>query len=96
MKRQESVAIGDVLRKAIDDAQLSGHLDELRAAQYWPAIVGPEIAAICGKPYIINGNMTIRIPDASLRHELNMNRSRIIGEFNRIMGKEVVKSLWLK
>lgn len=93
MKRLEPQQVGDVLRDAIDAAQLTRHLDEIEAARYWPAIVGPEIASQCMKPYISGGNMTIRVPDAPLRQELTMNRTRLMAEFNRIMGYEVVKTL---
>lgn len=93
MKRLEPQSIGDVLRKAIDDAQMSGHLDELRAAEFWPSIVGQHIADECRRPYILDGRMSVRVPDAALRQELNMQRSLIISEFNRLAGKPVVKSL---
>lgn len=93
MKRIEPQGIGDVLRSAIDDWQMTAHLDELRAADFWPAIVGQEIAEQCGRPFISSGKMTIRVPEAALRQELTMSRSLIISEFNRIIGKEVVKSI---
>ncbi len=93
MKRVEPEAVGDVLRMAIEHSQMAVHLDELHAADFWPAIAGPDIAAKCGRPFIQNGKMSIRVPDASLRQELTMSRSLIIREFNRLAGKDVVKSL---
>lgn len=93
MKRIEPESIGDVLRDAISESQMDERLEELRTSEFWPAIIGREIAMLCGRPYIRDGKMTIKVPDASLRQELNMNRSRIATEFNRMAGKEVVKQL---
>lgn len=93
MKRVDPICVGDVLRQAIEDSQMANHFDELRAAEFWPVIVGTHIASMCLRPYINGGKMSIRVPDAALRQELNMSRSRIMQEFNRLAGKEVVKSL---
>lgn len=93
MQRLEPTPIGDILRLAIQDSQMSRHFDELRAADFWPHIVGPEIADRCLRPYINGGRMSIRVPDAALRQELTMNRSGIMREFNRLAGKEVVREL---
>ena len=87
--------MGEVLRQAIEESQMSSHLDELRAAERWPLIVGPDIADRCCRPYIEYGRMTIRVPESGLRHELFMCRSRLLEEFNRLAGKQVVKSLRL-
>ncbi len=93
MDRKEIQSVGDVLRQAIMDNDLQGRLDELQAADLWPKIIGPDIAARTMKPLVRSGNMTIRVTDASLRHELNMNRTRIVKEINRLMKKEVISSI---
>lgn len=93
MERKEIQSIGDVLRQAIADNDMQGRLDELRAADLWPRIVGPGIAGQTMKPLVRSGNMTIRVVDAALRQELNMNRTRLINEINRLMQKEVIISL---
>ena len=40
-----------------------------------------------------NGLMTIRVPGAPLRQELNMMRSRIAAAINAEVGKETVREL---
>lgn len=93
MQRLEPTPIGDIMRLAIQDSQMTEHFEELRAAAFWPAIVGQEIADMCLRPFVKAGKMSIRVPDAALRNELNMSRSLIIREFNRLAGKEVIKQL---
>ena len=93
MDRKEICSVGDVLRRAIAENSMEGRLDELRAADLWPEIIGPHIASQTLRPYVRDGNMSIRVPDAALRQELSMTRTLLIREFNRILGKEIIKSL---
>lgn len=93
MEKKDYCSVGDVLRQALEETEMQGHLDELRAASLWPSIIGSHVAGQCLKPYVKNGEMSIRVPNASLRQELNMNRRLLIAEFNRLMGREVIKGL---
>lgn len=93
MKRSEIQSVGDVLRQAISETDMQSRLDELRAADLWPRIVGEYVASQSMKPFVRSGQMTIRVLDASLRNELSMHRSLLMKELNRIMGKEVITSI---
>lgn len=87
------MSIGDVLRKALAENHLTGHLEELKAVEMWPAVVGEHIASQTMSPYVRKGIMTVRVADATLRHELSMSRSLIIRELNRLAGSEAIKEL---
>lgn len=93
MERKNICSLGDVLREVLKENDMAGRLDELKAAAAWPAIVGSHIASQTLRPYVKNGVMTIRVGDAGLRHELNMNRPGLIREFNRAVGREVITDL---
>ncbi|MDE6272072.1 MAG: DUF721 domain-containing protein [Muribaculaceae bacterium] len=93
MERSDIKSIGDVLRQAIEETNMQGRLDELRAADLWPRVVGADIASRTMKPLVRSGAMTIRVIDASLRHELTMHRTLILREINRLMQKEVITSI---
>ena len=93
MERKEVVTIGDVLRECLEKSSMQGRLDELRACEAFPLVVGNHIASMCGRPFIRNGVMTVGTSNASLRSELNMSRGRIVTGINEIMGKDVVKEL---
>lgn len=93
MDRKDICSIGDVLRQAIAESNMEGRLNEIKAAEAWKDIVGADIASQTLRPYVKNGCMTIRVPDAGLRHELSMTRSLLIREFNRITGRQTITSL---
>lgn len=93
MEYQDIQSIGDVLRRTIEETNMQTRLDELRAADLWPRIVGEYIASNSMKPFVRSGVMTVRIVDASLRNELAMSRSALIREFNRLIGREVIHQI---
>ncbi len=93
MERKEVVTIGDVLRECLEKSSMQGRLDEVRACDAFPFVVGTQLASLCQRPYVRNGVMTIGTSNASLRSELNMRRGRIIKGINEILGKDVVKEI---
>lgn len=93
MERKDSQQIGDVLRMAFQENCMQGKLDEVKAASLWPAVVGRGIATECGRPFVAKGLMTVAVGNAALRQELHMNRSRIVREINRQLGKDVITDI---
>lgn len=93
MERYEPQRLGDLLRKEIENSLAAPLLDELNAVNAWPRVIGRDVAAKSLKPFIRKGVMTVRVPGAALRQELNMMRSSIAGAINAEVGKVVVKEL---
>lgn len=87
------MTVGDVLRECLEKSSMQGRLDEVRACEAFPLVVGGHIASMCSRPWMKGGVMTVGTSNASLRSELNMSRGRIVKGINEIMGKEVVKEL---
>lgn len=93
MERYEAMSLGDLLRREIEENQAAYRFDEINALNAWPKIVGQAVASKTLRPFIRNGVMTIRVPAAPLRQELNMVRSSIAAAINNEVGKPVVKEL---
>lgn len=93
MERKEAESIGDLLRREIEENQAAFRFDEIEAINAWPKVIGSSVAIKTLRPYIKDGKMTIKVPSAPLRHELNMMRTAISKAINTEVGKEVVKDL---
>ena len=93
MDRKDPESVGDVLRNLLEETALQERMDELKAAEIWRNLVGEEMAALTGKPFVKNGMMQIGVPNASLRHELTMNRSQLRRIINETIGKETIKDI---
>lgn len=93
MERREPQSVAEVLRNLLEETSLQGRMDELRAAASWPRVVGAEIAGATSRPLVKNGVMSVGVPNASLRHELHMNRSRLREILNKNAGKEIITEI---
>lgn len=96
MKRIEPESIGDVLRLTIQESNMTGRLDECRAIELWPEIMGQTMAKRMSRPTVSCGVMVVYVNSAAMRQELNMHRSRIMAALNERLGKEVIKSIRFK
>lgn len=93
MERIESQSIGDVLRLAFQENCMCDRLDECKAVEAWSRVIGKDLAAQCLRPVVKSGKMSIGVRNASLRQELNMNRSRLCASINADVGRDIIKEL---
>lgn len=93
MQRYNPQSVGDVLRDLLEQTSLQNRMDELKAADLWKQVVGNAIADLTSRPSVKNGVMSIGVPNASLRNELHMNRTRLREIINRNIGKEVITEI---
>ena len=93
MERHSPQSVGDVLRNLLEETSLQNRMDELKAIDLWDKIVGSNIASLTSKPFVKNGLMQIGVPNASLRNELHINRSRLRQLINDNFGKEIITEI---
>lgn len=93
MERYEPQSLGDLLRQEIEANQKTFRFDEINAINAWPKVIGASVASRTLRPFIRKGVMTIRVPEAPLRQELNMMRSAIAKAINTEIGKDIVSEL---
>ena len=96
MKRTEPESIGDVLRLTIQESNMTGRLDECKAIDLWPQLMGENMARRMSRPRVSCGVMVVYVDSAVLRQELNMRRSGIIEAINSRLGKKVIKMIRFK
>lgn len=93
MERKDAVSIGELLRLSIEASENSRKFDETTAINFWPEIVGPEIAAMSPRPDVKKGIMYIRLHNAAFRQELNMQRSALCDALNKKVGKNIISEI---
>lgn len=93
MERKVPQSVGDVLRNLLEESSLQGRMEELRAVELWPSVVGREIALQCRKPFVKGGVMSVGVANAALRNELHMNRTRLRLHINELIGKDTITEI---
>ena len=82
-----------MLRRTIEEQNMTQKLLETRACAMLPAILGRPLADMCGAPTVRAGVMYVPVPNASLRSDLMMNRSRLLGIINKTLRRDVVTDI---
>ena len=87
--------LGDLIKEFYEQHRGSEYLDEQKAVQSWPQVVGQFIASHTIDLFIKNGVLHVRVDSDALRNELSYSRSLLMKNLNERVGKEIVKEIVL-
>ena len=93
MKRTQARSIGDIIEGFMKEEKLDTQVDEYRACELWPRLVGPGINRYTVSRDVRGGVMYVRLSSAVLRNELMMGRSSLIQRINEALGREVIHEI---
>ena len=93
MIRKKEQKLGSLLQHFLREQGLETPLNEYRAVQIWPEIVGPAISRYVGKVFIKNCIMYVQIRSAALRENLTHQRTVLAQRVNQHIGAQVVNEI---
>ena len=93
MIRKKEQKLGSLLQHFLREQGLETPLNEYRAVQIWPEIVGPAISRYVGKVFIKNCIMYVQIRSAALRENLTHQRTGLAQRVNQQVGAQVVNEI---
>ena len=93
MIRKKEQKLGSRLQHFLREQGLETPLNEYRAVQIWPEIVGPAISRYVGKVFIKNCIMYVQIRSAALRENLTHQRTILAQRVNQQIGAQVVNEI---
>ncbi len=91
-----SQPLKDILADILKKPELNKGINETRALQAWPKVLGPAVARITGNIYIKKGVLYVQLNSSIIRSELLMHKDRIITSINDEVGSRVVFDLILR
>lgn len=94
-RRAEAVTIKEAMESLIKAYQLQGKYDETKILASWEKVMGKTIAQHTTNIFIKQGKLFVKIDSSTLRHELSMNKSKMIDLLNEDAEQEVVKEIVL-
>ena len=95
MKRRNEQSIGDSLQNYLQENRLKGKTDEYKLLAKWDVMVGGFIARHTEKLYTSGKKLYVRVGSSAVKHELMMNREKVLELVNAEMGKDFVNDLVL-
>ena len=87
--------LGDLIKEFIVMHKGPDFLDEMKAVDAWPKVVGTFIASHTIDVSIRKGVLFVRVDSDALRSELIYSKSLLMKNLNERVGKDVVKEIVL-
>ena len=87
--------LGDLIKEFYEQHRGSDYLDEVKAINSWPKVVGPFIASHTIDLSIKDGRLFVRVDSDALRSELSYSKSLLMKNLNEMMGKEMIHEIVL-
>ena len=87
--------LGDLIKEFYEQHRGSDYLDEMKAINSWPKVVGPFIATHTIDLSIKNGVLYVRVDSDALRSELSYSKSLLMKNLNEMVGKEILVEIVL-
>lgn len=87
--------LGDLIKEFIVMHKGPDFLDEMKAVDAWPKVVGTFIASHTIDVSIRKGVLFVRVDSDALRSELIYSKSLLLKNLNERVGKDVVKEIVL-
>ena len=87
--------LGDLIKEFYEQHRGLDYMDEMKAVNSWPKVVGPFIASHTIDLSIKNHVLFVRVDSDALRSELSYSKSLLIKNLNEMVGKEIVTEIVL-
>ena len=95
--RKKPAALSDVLAGVLRDSGIAERVEQARLIPEWPALVGPQIAAVTEPTSIAaDGTMFVRVTTNAWMNELSLMEPELLRALNSTEGRAPVKRIrWL-
>jgi predicted nucleic acid-binding Zn ribbon protein len=85
--------ISDSLKLVIRDMGFEKKLDQVRALELWPEVVGENIAKIAKAERVDEGILYIKVTSMTWRTELLFQKQSILEKISARLGKGIIKDI---
>jgi predicted nucleic acid-binding Zn ribbon protein len=89
-------SLKEVIEELLKVYRLDSKLEEVNLVNSWENVVGKMIANHTENIKVINRVLYVKVDSSALRHELHMERSKILKKLNKKVGKKVIDEIVLR
>lgn len=87
--------LGELIKEYYEQHRGLDYIDEVKAVNSWPKVVGPFIASHTIDLSVKNHVLFVRVDSDALRNELSYSKSLLLKNLNEIVGKELLSEIAL-
>lgn len=87
--------LGELIKEFYEQHRGLDYIDEVKAVNSWPKVVGSFIASHTIDLSVKNHVLFVRVDSDALRNELSYSKSLLLKNLNEIVGKELLSEIVL-
>ena len=87
--------LGELIKEFYEQHRGLDYIDEVKAVNSWPKVVGPFIASHTIDLSVKNHVLFVSVDSDALRNELSYSKSLLLKNLNEIVGKELLSEIVL-
>ena len=85
--------IGGALKQLIRSSSLEKGLQEQKAIDFWPSVVGQKISENTEPVSVEGGVLSIKTKNSSWSQELQLQKPQILEKLNKRLNKKIIKDI---
>lgn len=85
--------VGSAIEQLLNVYKLKGRFDQKKLINSWNDLMGTAIANKTGKIFIKKDVLFVEIDSAPLKHELNMQKNKVMELIRKEAGENVIKEI---
>jgi len=96
MRKTDFRPLGPVIDDVFKKLGIDKKMKEIAAKEAWGEVVGPMFANATRKITIYNNVLFVYVSSPAVRHELSLNRRKILHKINEKVGEEIIVDIIIK
>lgn len=92
-RKSEVSPLSQVIEEMMQTYRLNKKFDQTEVVSLWPKLMGNAIANRTKTVFMKNSTLFIQCESSALKHELSLNKARIIDIYSDALGRDVVKEV---
>jgi predicted nucleic acid-binding Zn ribbon protein len=95
IKRETDRPLKNVIEELLNAYGWKDHIDSVKLMEGWEKVVGRIIAKHTTDMEVKNGVMYVTLDSSVVRSELHQERTRVVKELNKKIGRQLIRELIL-
>jgi len=95
-RHNNTLPLKDILSEYIKQPVIKKGIGDSQAVKAWGAVLGASISRITTNIYVKDGVLFVSLSSSVIRHELFLNKRKIIVSINEYVGSNVIHDIILR
>ena len=93
LRKKNEQSLGDILKDFLEKPSWKNKLNEVKVMTEWDKLFGSSFSKYIEDMFVQNQILYIKLNSASLRQELNYQKTTLIDRLNESVGKNFIKDI---